>query len=264
MDERTGGDRAAVPFRPADAALPDAPVITYLDDTCGERVTLTAAELADQAARTAVLLRDDCGVGPGSRCAVLLPPHWRSAGVLLGCWATGAAVEHRPWATAGLAAGAHADAVFVSGTRMHSWLEEVPPGRHRFVVGLDGPVEEVPAGYWDFAAAVRGCDPADAPQLSLPAGAAATPDGTTHREWGQLAREIAQFGGLRPGDRVLIDADDPANEHPVQWLLAPVSVGATVVLHAGGDAASRARHAAAEHVTRVWRADASTAARPAG
>ncbi|GGJ78085.1 hypothetical protein GCM10010123_05190 [Pilimelia anulata] len=263
MDEARTGGTADVPLLLADPPPGAPPVLTYLDDARGERTALTADALADAAARTAVLLRDDCGVGPGSRCAVLLPPHWRSAAVLLGCWATGAAVEYRQWATAGLAAAAHADAVFVSPARLRSWLEEVPPGRHRFVVGPDGPVADVPPGYWDFAAAIRDRDAAAAPRPTLPAGAAASPDGTTHRQWGELARELATAGGLRAGDRVLIDADDAANEHPVRWLLAPLSVGATIVLCAGGDAAALARHAAAEQATHVWpAADAGEGARP--
>ncbi|GGK39379.1 hypothetical protein GCM10010124_35120 [Pilimelia terevasa] len=232
--------------------LSPVPFLTFLDHASGERVDVTAAALAAQAARTAVLLRDDCGVGPGGRCAVLLPPHWRSAAILLGCWAAGAAVEYRPWATAGLGRPAHADAVFVSGARLRSWLEEVPPGRHRFVVGLGGPAGEVPAGFWDFETAVRGLDAAAAPRPVFAAGAPASPDGTSHQEWGSLARAVADLAGLGRGDRVLVDVDDPANEQPVRWLLAPLSVGATVVLCTHADAAARARIAAEEGATHQW------------
>ncbi|MEV5448315.1 TIGR03089 family protein, partial [Streptomyces sp. NPDC052644] len=78
------------------------PLLTYCDDATGERTELTAKQLGDWAARTAGLLRDGCGLGPGSRVAVLLPPHWRTAAVLLGAWSVGLAVSSRPRATAGL------------------------------------------------------------------------------------------------------------------------------------------------------------------
>jgi uncharacterized protein (TIGR03089 family) len=45
---------------------------------------LSTVTLANWAAKTANLLRDELGAGPGSRVAVLLPAHWQSAAVLLG------------------------------------------------------------------------------------------------------------------------------------------------------------------------------------
>ncbi|MEW2384448.1 hypothetical protein AB0873_20480 [Micromonospora sp. NPDC047707] len=78
-----------------DVTLPDASagtvaatrgpaLLTWLDGATGERVDLTAPELGRWAARSAGLLRDGCGLAPGSRVAVLLPPHWRTAAMLLG------------------------------------------------------------------------------------------------------------------------------------------------------------------------------------
>ncbi len=48
------------------------------------------------AAKTANLLRDELGAGPGSRIAVLLPAHWQTAAVLLGIWYIGAEVVLGP------------------------------------------------------------------------------------------------------------------------------------------------------------------------
>ena len=48
--------------------------------------------LANWAAKTANLLRDELGAGPGSRVAVLLPAHWQTAAVLFGVWWIGAEV----------------------------------------------------------------------------------------------------------------------------------------------------------------------------
>ncbi len=69
---------------------PAGPRITYYDDATGERVELSTATLANWAAKTANLLRDELGAGPGTRVGVLLPAHWQTAAVLLGIWWIGA------------------------------------------------------------------------------------------------------------------------------------------------------------------------------
>ena len=232
----------------------DRPLLTYYDDATGERTELSAAEVGAWVARSAALLRDGCGLGAGSRAAVLLPPHWQTAMVLLGAWSAGVAVEFRPWSTAGLEGPPTdvPDAVFVSRKRLDSWLEEVPAARHRFVLGLApglAPLGEVPEGYRDFAAeVVRHPDTAPA-YAELGPGDAATTDGTTYSEWSDLAHDIAASLQLRAGDRVLIDASH--HEHPVQWLLAPLAAGASIVLCANLERDALDPRIAAEGVTRV-------------
>ncbi len=233
------------------------PLLTYYDDATGERRELSATALAGWASRTTGLLRRGCGLDAGDRVAVLLPPHWQTAAVLLGAWSAGLAVSFRLWATAGLAvhephADEPLDAVFVAHNRLTSWLENVPDARHRFVLGLaPGAVvmDEVPAGYRDYLAEVgRYTDglPASAP---IRRGAAASVDGTTFREWGSLAYEVAASMDLHAGDRLLVDVAE--HEHPLKWLLAPLAVGASVVLCANLDPADVDARAAAERVTRV-------------
>ena len=68
------------------------PRITYYDDAGGERIELSTVTLANWAAKTANLLRDELGAGPGSRVAVLLPAHWQTVAVVLGAWWIGAEV----------------------------------------------------------------------------------------------------------------------------------------------------------------------------
>jgi uncharacterized protein (TIGR03089 family) len=238
------------------AAGVDRPVLTYCDDATGERTELTAAQLAGWASRTAGLLHEGCGLGAGSRAAVLLPPHWQTAAVLLGAWSAGLAVSFRLWATAGLPVYERGndvalDAVFVARSRLDSWLDDVPEATHRYVLGLTAGTsdDDVPLGYLDFLSEVRRYPD------SLPAYApvrrtdAASVDGTSFREWGGLARELAARLDLRTGDRVLVDV--AAHEHPVTWLLAPLSVGASVLLCANLDPATVDARAAAEQVTRV-------------
>jgi len=52
---------------------PARPRITHYDDAAGSRVELSGATLANWAAKTGNLLRDELGGGPASRVAVLLP-----------------------------------------------------------------------------------------------------------------------------------------------------------------------------------------------
>ncbi|BCJ58930.1 TIGR03089 family protein [Micromonospora endophytica] len=245
-----------------DAALPtlaavgtDRPLLTYLDGRTGERTELTAAELGDWAARAAGLLRDGCGLGPGSRVAVLLPPHWRTAAVLLGAWSVGLEVSFRPRATAGLSVlepggDRPYDAVLVTPERLDDWLEDVPDGLHRYLVGTGPePLAEVPIGWLDWSVEVlrHGAAPADRPMLY--AADPATPDGTSYAEWGQVAREMAEQLDLRVGDRLLVDAAE--HDQPLKWLLAPLAAGATVVLAANLDPAVRHTLATTEQITRT-------------
>src|SRR5215468_11711046 len=79
-------------FAAAVAADPTRPLLTWYDDGTGERTELSGATLANWVAKTANLLVDGEGLGPGDRALVLLPPHWQTAAVLLGCWSAGLSV----------------------------------------------------------------------------------------------------------------------------------------------------------------------------
>jgi uncharacterized protein (TIGR03089 family) len=222
------------------ATTRERPVLLYRDDATGERTELSATELGGWSARTAALLVDGCHAGRGARAAVLLPPHWQTAAVLLGAWSAGVAVEFRPWATAGLAPALPGllDAVFVSRERGASWLEEVPAARHRFVLDL-GPRRsadqpEPPHGYLDYLTEVARYPDTPPAYRSIGQDDTASPDGTSYREWAGIAQDIAGSLGLRAGDRLLVDAG--RHEQPVAWLLAPLVVGASVVLCANLDA----------------------------
>ncbi|MEH0843637.1 TIGR03089 family protein [Micromonospora sp. CPCC 205711] len=226
------------------------PLLTYLDGATGERTALTAHQLGDWAARSAGLLRDGCGLGPGSRVAVLLPPHWRTAAVLLGAWSVGLAVSFRPRATAGLpvlepGGDLPYDAVFVTPERLDDWLEDVPDGTHRYLVGTaPGSLTDVPVGWLDWSAEVLRHPATPPDHHAVHASDPASPDGTSYGAWGALAHEVAAQLGLRAGDTLLVDAAE--HEQPLKWLLAPLSVGASVVVHTNLDtdrlAAERVSH----------------------
>ncbi|WP_328422827.1 TIGR03089 family protein [Micromonospora sp. NBC_00389] len=238
--------------RPADA---EHPLLSYRDETTGERVDLTAHQVGSWAARSAALLRDGCGLGPGSRVAVLLPPHWRTAAVLLGAWASGLAVSFRPRATAGLpviepGGDRPFDAVFVTPERQDDWLEDVPEAPHRYLVGTGpGPLADVPLGWFDWSAEVLRYPDATPDHTAIRPSDPASADGTTYGQWGAIAQGIAEMLDLRAGDRLLVDAAE--HEQPLKWLLAPLSAGASVVISANLDPARRDAVVAAEQITRV-------------
>src|SRR4051812_12729176 len=226
-------------------------LITYYDDAGGERIGLTTTELGGWVAATAALLTDECGLGPGGQAAVLLPPHWQTAAVLLGAWSAGMEVSYRGWSTAGLSpAGDPLDVSFVELRRVHSWLDDVPSAQHQFVLGFapaGAPTSPVPAGYRDYPTAVRPHLGSGPPHAITGVHDPATVDGTTYGQYATLATGIADMHGIRRGDRILIDAD--AHEQPLTWLLAPLSVGASIVLCANLDRSRLDARIATEHVT---------------
>ncbi|MET0426627.1 MAG: TIGR03089 family protein [Actinoplanes sp.] len=226
--------------------MAESELLTWYDGATGERVGLAAADVGEWSAATAAMLVDECGLGPGSTAAVLLPPHWQTATVLLGCWSAGLEVSFRAWSTAGLIpAGEPVDATFVERRRVGNWLDDVPAGRHQFV--LDRPGSSPPDGYRDYVTSVQRHLGGGAPAPAVGAHLTASPDGTTFGEYGAIAADLAATQGIRPGDRVLVDAD--AHEQPLTWLLAPLSAGASVVLCANLDRSRLADLVAAEKVT---------------
>ncbi|WJK38472.1 TIGR03089 family protein [Solwaraspora sp. WMMA2056] len=239
---------------PADAG---APLLTCYDDATGERAELSATALGAWSARTAALLRDGCRLGAGDRAAMLLPPHWQSAAVLLGAWSIGVSVSIRLAATAGLpvlepGADEPLDAVFAARGRVDDWLEDVPEARHRFVLDVGAratPGAPPPEGYRDFlaeAARYAGL----APQYALISpGDPASVDGTSYAQLRTVALGIAEQHDITAGDRVLVDADQ--HEHPLFWLLAPLTVGASVVVCVNMDPDLLDVRVGTEGVTRV-------------
>jgi uncharacterized protein (TIGR03089 family) len=226
-------------------------LITYRDEATGERAGLTAPELGGWAAATAELLTGECGLAPGARAAVLLPPHWQTAAVLLGAWSAGLEVSFRGWATAGLSpAGDPVDVTFVELRRVGNWLDDVPSAPHQFVLALSpgaAAADPPPDGYRDYPTAARSHFGA---KTRFPGThQAATVDGTTFGQYGAVAAGIADMRGITRGDRVLVDA--ATTEQPLAWLLAPLSAGASVVLSRNLDRAHLDTVIADEGVTRL-------------
>jgi len=120
-------------------ADPARPLLTFYDDATDERTELSVATFANWVAKTANLLQDDLGAGPGATLSLDLPPHWQAAVWLQSAWMLGLQV---------VPAAAAAEIA---------------------VIGYDG---RAPTGAGDVVALGLG-------PLGLPRRDAAAPDGTT-------------------------------------------------------------------------------------
>lgn len=204
---------------------PARPRITHYDDAAGSRVELSGATLANWAAKTANWLRDELDVQPGDSVAVLLPPHWQSAGVLLGAWWCGAVVGIEP-------AGAE---VALCGVDR---LADAEPADEVAAVSLDAlgaGVPVLPPGVRDHAGEVRLHGDTFAPG-PLPGSAPAAPGATVHQLVAAARRRATELA-LTPGDRVLCTvawgAEDPGP------LLTVLAAGAALVQLTGTDLATQ-------------------------
>lgn len=201
---------------------PTQPLLTFYDDETSERTELSGATLANWVAKTANMIVDDCALEPGQWASIGLPPHWQTAAVMLGCWTAGLAVTTTP---------DPAEIAFVDVNR----AADDPPAADRYVLGLHPlalPLPRVPPGYLDFAAEVRAHGdhfyPTRPVTPSSPAWRHVGGADATNADLCALAAARADALGITAGARVLIDAD--AYPDPVDWLLAPLSAGASTVL----------------------------------
>lgn len=216
---------------------PTTPLLTWYDDASGDRTELSGATLDNWVSKTANLLIDGAGLSPGDTVAVLLPPHWQTAAVLLATLAAGLTAD---------GSGSAADAVFATPEN----AEKSGNAAERYATGLlplAMPLRTVPPSFVDYVTEVRNYGdhfrgvPIDPESEAFP--------GRTHRELAATAAERAAERGIKPGDRVLIDAGK--HPDPVDWLLAPIVAGASIVLCGHLDPSKIESRAATEKVTVV-------------
>ena len=221
-------------------ADPVGPRITYYDDATGERIELSAATLANWAAKTANLLRDELAAGPASRIAILLPAHWQTAAVLFGVWWIGAEA---------VLAGESADIALCTAERLDE-ADSVAPGGEVAVLSLDPfgrPAADLPFGVTDYATAVRvHGDQIVAERHPGPALA-----GRSVEDVLADCENSASTRGLRAKDRVLSSAPWTRPGDLVDGLLAVLAAGASLVQVANPDPGALARRIETEKVTHV-------------
>ena len=202
---------------PLMAANPAGPRITYYDDATGERIELSTATLANWAAKTANLLRDEMGAGPGSRVAVLLPAHWQTAAVLFGIWWIGAEV---------VLDGSDADVALCTADRLDD--ADATGADEVAVLSLDAfgkPVPDLPVGVTDYATSVR----VHGDQIVPERNPGVALDGRSAADVLAAAQASAVAQALTPADRVMSTAGWDSAEDVINHLLAVYVVGASLV-----------------------------------
>ncbi|MEU2035805.1 TIGR03089 family protein [Nocardia amamiensis] len=217
------------------AREPAGPRVTYYDDATGARIELSGLTLANWAAKTANLIRDEFGLSPGARVAVLLPAHWQTAAVLLGCWWAGTEVVLHP--------DEDADLALATPDR----LDETDGAGEVAALSLDAmgaPVRDLPVGITDFATSVR----VHGDQF-LPRGAGVALEGMPVAEVLAEARKSALRQGFAEGDRVLSSTPWDTPAELIDGYVAVLAAGASLVQVVNPDPALRDRRIASERVT---------------
>ena len=223
-------------------ADPVGPRITYYDDASGERIELSGVTLANWAAKTGNLLRDEMGAGPASRVALLLPAHWQTAAVLFGVWWIGA--------EAVLGAAGPADLALCTAERLDEADSSLEPGGEVAVLSLDPfgrPACDLPIGVTDYATAVR----VHADQIVPERRPGRALAGRTVDEILADCESSAAARDLTSGDRVLSTASWTRPGDLVDGLLSILAVGASLVQVANPDPSALQRRIETEKVTRV-------------
>ncbi|WP_280232735.1 TIGR03089 family protein [Nocardia cyriacigeorgica] len=217
------------------AREPAGPRVTYYDDATGARIELSGLTLANWAAKTANLVRDEFGLTPGARVAVLLPAHWQTAAVLLGCWWAGTEVVLHP--------DPDADLALATVDR----LDDTDGAGEVAVLSLDPmgmPVRDLPVGVTDFATSVR----VHGDQF-LPGGIGIALDGMSVSEVLAQARTSALRQGFSEGDRVLSSTPWDTPAELIDGFVAVLAAGASLVQVVNPDPALRERRVETERVT---------------
>ena len=219
-------------------ADPVGPRITYYDDATGERIELSAVTLANWAAKTGNLLRDELGAGPSSRVAVLLPAHWQTAAVLFGAW----------WIGAEVVFGSDADVALCTLDRLDE--ADATGAGEVAVLSLDAfgrPVPDLPIGVTDYATAVR----VHGDQIAGEQRPGPAFDGRSVEQVLVACQKASAAQGLTDGDRVLSTASWDSADDVIGGLLSVLSVGGSLVYVANPDPAALARKIETEKVART-------------
>lgn len=208
---------------------PSRPLITYYDKDTGERTELSGTTLLNWVSKTANFLADDLDVSGGATVAVVLPPHWQTAAIDLAVWLLGAAVTDRALI------GPHPlDVLVVPEVRLMELLDT--PTRDIVVTALHPlglGVQAKPDHVLDYAVEVRAHgDHFNSRGTIDPNGDALYAGGfeLTHAALTGAAVQLADRLGITAADRVLIPVDGIQEAGPLMWLLAPLAVGASIVL----------------------------------
>lgn len=225
------------------------PLITFYDETSGERVELSTLTTVNWVTKLANLLTGDLELDPDAVVRIDLPTHWQSSVVALGAWTAGI----------GVATGATgaADVVVVGPDAVTAYADEpdhLPAEGNGHVLAcslrpLGGRfVTPLPVGWLDFASEVPPQPDLLVEPRPLPAVATTTPVRRTPARLMAAGAEMAEHLGLRSGGRLATDLN-PARDDGLVNVAACLAVGASLVLMSGADAARRVQLTQQEQIT---------------
>jgi uncharacterized protein (TIGR03089 family) len=223
------------------------PLVTWYDETTGERVELSVATYANWVAKTASLLVEEHDLERGDGLRVDLPLHWLTTVFLGAAWTAGLVVVLEGDSTDGVAA-------VVTGPdgldRWAPYADDLPvlacsllPMGVRFAGPLPAGVHDVGVEVWSQPDAFVAYDPPTADDDAVSGGGSST----THRElWGTAAAG----GLLTDGGRLLVVAK-PASPPELATITEPLARRGSMVLVVGADPERLDGLAQAERVTDI-------------
>jgi uncharacterized protein (TIGR03089 family) len=232
------------------AAEPTRPLVTFYDDESGERGELSARSCANWVAKTHFLLTDALGLGVGDAAFVDLPAHWISVPILFGCWSAGltvvssaeaAAVAFVTPTSAARAAGVPDVFAIAPDSVARGFGDHPPVATNDSVQDYVVAVRPQPDAWGSVHYQAQPGDPAI--------------DAISRTDVCDLARARAAKFGLEAGARVLSTrawgtADDWADDW-IDTVLAPLSVGGSLVLVGHANAAKGDARIQQERITAV-------------
>jgi uncharacterized protein (TIGR03089 family) len=216
---------------------PGRPLVTFYDDTTGERTELSVTTYANWVAKVASLLVDELEVEHGSRLRVDLPVHWLAPVVLGAAWAAGLEVVWEGEADAVVTGPDGVDRWAAEASRVPVVASALLPLARRFP-------EALPAGVHDLGVEVWSQPDA---YVAWPAPADGDPAvaGVTQAE---LWRAAAAGIQITDGGRLLSETS-PASPSGLASFTEPLARSGSMVLVTHTSEEKRERIAADERVT---------------
>lgn len=201
------------------------PLVTFYDDSTGERIELSVATYANWVAKTAGLVQDDLDVERGAVLLLDLPTHWLGAVWLGAAWSAGLCVTTDP------EVGGAADLVVCgpAGVERYAGLAADCPVVALSLRPLGGRfVDPLPEGVTDYGAIVLA-----QPDLFVPSDPPSADDlgwkeAGTSLSQAKLLGAAADQPLVQPGGRLLTDVN-PCSGAGLATLLSPLLSDASTV-----------------------------------
>jgi uncharacterized protein (TIGR03089 family) len=225
---------------------PGRPLVTFYDETTGERVELSVTTYANWVAKAASLLVDEHGLERGEVLLVDLPMHWLGPVFLGAAWTAGLAVAFP-------SSAARPAAVVCGPAGLDTWAdraEELPvlacsllPMGVRFAEPLPPGVRDVGVEVWGQPDAYTPYDPPTGTDLALVDGQ------VSQDELFGSPTAAGSPGTATDGGRLLVTAN-PASPPGVAAVARSLATSGSLVLVTGASQARLDEIAEAERVTR--------------